>query len=200
MTLLVIRDRTGLAQVVLPAGTPVPPEETPVRATGVATQNPQAPGGVEVTEATVEPLSEPALTPPAELSRPTLDVGLPTLLDHAPVLWRHPAQRARWDLAAAALRGFRRTLDGLGFTEVLHPGVRRVRHRVRRQRLRARLLRPAGVPGAEPPVLQAAACGCLRAGLRGRAGLACRTARHRAAPGRVPLPWSSGSSETTATC
>jgi nondiscriminating aspartyl-tRNA synthetase len=121
VTFLVIRDRTGLAQVVLPAGTPAPPEETPVRATGAATHNPQAPGGVEVTDATVEPLSEPALTPPAELWRPTLDVGLPTLLDHAPVLWRHPAQRARWDLAAAALRGFRHTLDGLGFTEVCTP-------------------------------------------------------------------------------
>ena len=36
---------------------------------------------------------------------------------HAPVLWRHPAQRARWELAAASLRGFRSTLDGLGFTE-----------------------------------------------------------------------------------
>jgi len=48
-------------------------------------------------------------------------VSLPTLLDHAPVLWRHPAQRARWELAAASLRGFRSTLDALGFTEVATP-------------------------------------------------------------------------------
>ncbi len=121
VTFLVLRDRSGQAQVVLPSGAIVPPEETTVRVTGTATPNPQAPGGVEVTDARVEPLTEDALTPPAELWRPTLDVSLPTLLDHAPVLWRHPAQRARWELAAASLRGFRCTLDALGFTEVTTP-------------------------------------------------------------------------------
>ncbi len=123
VTFLVLRDRSGLAQVVLPAGTPVPPEETTVRVTGTATANAQAPGGVEVTEAVVELLTEPAATPPVELWRPSLDASLPTLLDHAPVLWRHPAQRARWELAAASLRGFRTTLDGLGFTEVTTPKI-----------------------------------------------------------------------------
>lgn len=121
VTFLVVRDRSGLAQVVLPAGSTVPPEETTVRVTGTATANAQAPGGVEVTSAVVEALTDDALTPPAELWRPALDVSLPTLLDHAPVLWRHPAQRARWELAAASLRGFRSTLDGLGFTEIATP-------------------------------------------------------------------------------
>ena len=121
VTFLVVRDRSGLAQIVLPAGTEVPPEETTIRVVGTATANPQAPGGVEVTEASIEALTEAALTPPAELWRPTLDVTLPTLLDNAPVLWRHPAQRAKWELAAASLRGFRATLDGLGFTEIVTP-------------------------------------------------------------------------------
>jgi nondiscriminating aspartyl-tRNA synthetase len=121
VTFLVVRDRSGLAQVVLPAGTPVPPEETTVSVTGVATPNQQAPGGVEVTEATVTALTEPARTPPFELWRPSLTAGLPAQLDHAPVSWRHPAQRARWELAAASLRGFRSTLDGLGFTEIHTP-------------------------------------------------------------------------------
>ena len=123
VTFLVLRDRSGLAQVVLPAGTDVPPEETVVRITGTATANTQAPGGVEVTDASVELLTEPAATPPVELWRPAMEASLPTLLDHAPVLWRHPAQRARWQLAAASLRGFRSTLDGLGFTEVTTPKV-----------------------------------------------------------------------------
>ena len=35
--------------------------------------------------------------------------------------WRHPAQRARWELAAASLRGFRAVLDQLGFTEIQTP-------------------------------------------------------------------------------
>jgi nondiscriminating aspartyl-tRNA synthetase len=125
LTFLVVRDRTGLAQVVLrdgPAGrAPVPPEETAVEVLGVSTANPQAPGGVEVTDPVVTALTEPAATPPVELWRPTLGASLPTLLDHAAVTWRHPAQRARWELAAASLRGFRATLDDAGFTEVQTP-------------------------------------------------------------------------------
>jgi nondiscriminating aspartyl-tRNA synthetase len=122
LTFLVVRDRSGLAQVVVKdPGTEVPPEETTVEVVGTLTANPAAPGGVEVTAPTVRPLTEPAATPPVELWRPALNASLPTLLDHAPVAWRHPGQRARWELAAATLRGFRGTLDGLGFTEVQTP-------------------------------------------------------------------------------
>ncbi len=121
VTFLVLRDRSGLAQVVLPPGSPVPPEETAVSVSGVVVANSQAPGGVEVGEATVTPLTDDARTPPVELWRPTLAASLPTLLDHAPVTWRHLAQRARWELAAASLRGFRSTLDDLGFTEIQTP-------------------------------------------------------------------------------
>ncbi|MET0526368.1 MAG: aspartate--tRNA(Asn) ligase [Nocardioides sp.] len=122
LTFLVVRDRTGLAQVVVKDGAiEVPPEETTVEVVGTLTANAAAPGGVEVTDPRVRLLTEPAATPPVELWRPTLNDSLPTLLDHAPVTWRHPAQRATWELAAATLRGFRSTLDGLGFTEVQTP-------------------------------------------------------------------------------
>jgi nondiscriminating aspartyl-tRNA synthetase len=121
ITFLVLRDRSGLAQVVLPAGTELPPEETPVEVIGTLTTNSQAPQGVEVVDATVTALSDPADTPAVELWRPTLDTGLPTLLDHAATTWRHPVQRAKWELAAASLRGFRETLDAGGFTEVHSP-------------------------------------------------------------------------------
>lgn len=125
VSFLVVRDRTGLAQVVLrpdevPGGG-LPPEETAVDVVGIATLNPQAPGGVEVTKPVVTMLTEPARTPPVELWRPTLTTGLPTLLDHAPVTWRHPAQRAKWELASASMKGFRETLHGAGFTEVQTP-------------------------------------------------------------------------------
>jgi nondiscriminating aspartyl-tRNA synthetase len=120
LTFLVVRDRTGLAQVVVREGT-VPPEETTVDVVGTATANAQAPGGIEVTDPVITPLTEPAATPPVELWRPALNAGLPTLLDHAPVTWRHPAQKAKWELAAASLRGFRSTLDASGFTEIQTP-------------------------------------------------------------------------------
>ena len=122
LTFLVVRDRTGLAQVVVrsQAGD-VPPEETPVEVVGTATANTQAPGGIEVTEPKIRALSDDAETPPVELWRPTLNAALPTLLDHAAVTWRHPLQRAKWELAAASMRGFRETLDAAGFTEVASP-------------------------------------------------------------------------------
>ena len=56
LTFLVVRDRTGLAQVVVAAaGGDVPPEETTVEVVGTATANPQAPGGVEVTDPVITP-------------------------------------------------------------------------------------------------------------------------------------------------
>ena len=121
LTFLVVRDRTGLAQVVVRGEADVPPEETPVEVVGTATANPQAPGGIEVTEPTIRALSDDADTPPVELWRPTLNASLPTMLDHAAVTWRHPLQRAKWELAAASLKGFRTTLDAGGFTEVCSP-------------------------------------------------------------------------------
>jgi nondiscriminating aspartyl-tRNA synthetase len=120
VTFLVLRDRTGLAQVVVRGGT-VPPEETTVEVVGTATASSQAPGGIEVTEPTITALTDDAQTPPFELWRPQLGATLPTMLDHAPIAWRHPAQRVKWELAAAALRGFRTTLDAAGFTEIQTP-------------------------------------------------------------------------------
>lgn len=121
VTFLIVRDRSGLAQVVLPPGAEVPPEETPVTVTGTTIANPAAPGGVEVGSATVTALATDAETPAVELWRPALDVSLPVLLDQAATTWRHPAQRAKWELAAAALAGFRSVLDADGFTEVHSP-------------------------------------------------------------------------------
>ena len=92
-----------------------------VAVTGTVTANPSAPGGVEVTEPVFEALSAPSATPPVELWRPTLTTGLPTQLDHAGVSLRHRVRQARWQLAAASLRGFRETLDARDFTEVHSP-------------------------------------------------------------------------------
>jgi nondiscriminating aspartyl-tRNA synthetase len=120
---LVVRDRSGLAQVVARDPEPVRGcgEETVISVTGVATSNAAAPGGVEVTEPRITLLSEPALPPPVDLWRPTMNAGLATILDHAAVSWRHPAQRAKWELAAASLHGFRTALDNQGFTEIQTP-------------------------------------------------------------------------------
>jgi nondiscriminating aspartyl-tRNA synthetase len=126
VTFLIVRDRSGLAQVVVrdPRALQMVRrcgEESVVAVSGAATRNPAAPGGVEVTDPAITLLGEPAQPPPVELWRPAIDAGLPAILDHAAVSWRHPARRARWELAAASLRGFRAALDELGFTEIQTP-------------------------------------------------------------------------------
>jgi nondiscriminating aspartyl-tRNA synthetase len=126
VTFLILRDRSGLAQVVVRDAETRQAvrrcgEETVVAVTGVATRNPAAPAGAEVTEPRITLLGEPAQAPPVDLWRPALDAGLPVILDHAAVTWRHPVRRARWELAAASLRGFRAALDELGFTEIQTP-------------------------------------------------------------------------------
>jgi nondiscriminating aspartyl-tRNA synthetase len=126
VTFLIVRDRSGLAQVIVrdPGALQVVRrcgEESVVAVTGVATRNPAAPGGVEVTDPAITLLGEPAQPPPVELWRPSIDAGLPAILDHAAVSWRHPARRACWELTAASLRGFRAALAEIGFTEIQTP-------------------------------------------------------------------------------
>ncbi len=127
VSFLVLRDRSGLVQVVitdagLRAVTSGLAEESVVEVVGTLTRSAQAPGGVEVQASAVETLS-PATDVPLELWRPTLAAGLPAQLDHAAVSWRHPSRRARWRVAAAAIQGFRATLDAQGFTEVQTPKI-----------------------------------------------------------------------------
>ena len=122
---LIVRDRSGLAQVVVRDTRALEAvrscgKETVIAVIGVVTRNPAAPGGVEVTEPQITLLGEPAQVPPVDVWRPSLDAGLPTVLDHAAVTRRHPVRRARWELAAASLR-FRAALDGWGFTEIQTP-------------------------------------------------------------------------------
>ncbi|MFJ1763018.1 aspartate--tRNA(Asn) ligase [Amycolatopsis sp. NPDC088138] len=123
VTFLVLRDRSGTAQVVLRSGAVPPPEETVVEVHATVTANPRAPGGVELTSASLVELSEPASPPPFDLYRPAVSASLPTILDHAPVALRHPLLKARFAVSAAAVAGFRSTLDGLGFTETHTPKI-----------------------------------------------------------------------------
>ncbi|MER5323389.1 aspartate--tRNA(Asn) ligase [Streptosporangium roseum] len=122
VSFLVIRDRSGLAQVVLRQ--PVPyPEETVLQISGTVVANPQAPGGAELTGPTIEVLAEAVEPPPFDLYRPTVPATLPTVLDHAPVALRHPRLRAPFEIAAAGVAGFRAALDGLGFVESQTPKI-----------------------------------------------------------------------------
>ena len=121
VTFAIVRDRSGLAQVVMSG--PAPAEETVVEVTGLVTANPKAPGGAELTEPVLAVLGEAVTPPPFDLYRPTVSATLPTILDSAPVALRHPALRAQFEIAAASVAGFRATLAGIGCTEIHTPKI-----------------------------------------------------------------------------
>ncbi|MGW3607987.1 aspartate--tRNA(Asn) ligase [Micromonospora sp. NPDC005161] len=125
---LIVRDATGLAQVVVTdpavrAELEKLTEETVVEVTATATANDTAPAGVELTDPAVRPLGPPAVPPPFDLYRPALSASLPTQLDNAPTALRHPTRSAALRISAAAVAGFRAALDGRDFVEVHTPKV-----------------------------------------------------------------------------
>jgi nondiscriminating aspartyl-tRNA synthetase len=82
VTFLVVRDRSGLAQVVVRdpealAAVRRCGEESVVAVTGVATRNPAAPGGAEVTEPRITLLGEPAQARRSTCGGPRSTPGCP---------------------------------------------------------------------------------------------------------------------------
>ena len=97
VSFLVLRDRAGLAQIVLEEMPELLPESV-LEIEGLAVASEQAPGGVEVHQPELRVLAEPAEPPPVELHRPEPRESLPTRLDNAPVALRHPVVRERFRL------------------------------------------------------------------------------------------------------
>jgi len=124
VTFLIIRDRAGLAQVVLPTSeADAIGEESVLQVEGLVVASSQAPGGAELTEPVLTRLSGPVEPPPFDLYRPGVTAALPTILDHAPTTLRHPVLRGGFEVAAASAAGFRAALTGLGFTEIFTPKI-----------------------------------------------------------------------------
>jgi nondiscriminating aspartyl-tRNA synthetase len=128
VTFLILRDRSGLGQVVITdaaqadevAGlTP----ESVLAITGDVVASTRARGGAELHNPEIRVLAAPAEAPPLELWRPRLSAQLPRLLDLAPVTLRHPRQHTVFKLAATSIAGFRAALDALGFTEIQTPKI-----------------------------------------------------------------------------
>lgn len=127
VSFLIVRDRMGLSQVVVEDPALIQQiaalhSESVVCIEGLVVAEPQAPGGVELHAPSVSALSS-SEPPPFDLFRPAINAQLPTLLDHAALSLRHPRSRATWRLCAAAMRGFRETLNGQGFTEIQTPKI-----------------------------------------------------------------------------
>jgi nondiscriminating aspartyl-tRNA synthetase len=122
---LVLRDRSGTAQIVLEPeaigkldGLQV---ETVVRVVGMVEREERAARGVEVRNAEVEVITPVTEILPFEINKKVLKPSLDVFLNHAPVGLRFPRKQATFRLYADLLAGYREYLNARGFTEIHTP-------------------------------------------------------------------------------
>ena len=189
VTFLVVRDRSGLAQVVAARrAAVVPPEETPVEVVGTATANAQAPGGVEVTARGRRRRS------PSRPTRPPSSCGGPPW---TPRCRRCSTTRRRLappgPAGAVGARGRRparlpRDARRLGFTEVATP---KLVESATESGANVFALDYFGRPAylaQSPQFFKQQLVGVFERVYEVGPGLPRRAARHRAPPRGVPLP------------
>lgn len=130
VSFVVVRDGWGTVQAVAEDAEVLTPLreagaglETVLALEGDVVAMPQAPGGVELHHPRIEVMVPVREELPVPLSKREMKVALPTLLEHAVVANRHPARRAVFRLGAAAMAGFRATLEEAGFTEIQTPKI-----------------------------------------------------------------------------
>jgi len=122
---LVLRDRSGQAQVVLEGDmlAALPTLESVVAVSGWVKPDARAPGGAELRARQLSVISPAHRLPPFELNRPELTAGPEVVLDHRVLGLRHPKLHATLTVQSELIRGFREFLRGEGFTEVHTPKI-----------------------------------------------------------------------------
>ncbi len=121
---LLLRDRSGLCQVVLPKDRDDASVgcECVVEVEGKVVAEPRAPGGFELLAEHVEAIS-PAEPPPLEVFKPLSASGhrLDTLLEHRAVSLRIPEVLEVFRVQAEIVRAFGEHFRANGFTEIKTP-------------------------------------------------------------------------------
>lgn len=121
---LILRDRAGTAQVVVPAGLDLGAIgcEWVVGVDGTVRREPRAPGGFELSAERIETIS-PAQPPPLEVFPPSAAAKhrLATLLEHRAVSLRIPELLEVFKVQAEVLRAFRAHMAAQGFVEIKTP-------------------------------------------------------------------------------
>ena len=128
ITFLILRDGWGMVQAVTEDESVMTPlreaeagPESIIELSGRVVTSEQAPGGLELHAPSITIINPVKEMLPAAINKRELKANLPTLLDHAAVLNRHPKRKAIFRLAAAAMQGFRDTLRARQFSEVQTP-------------------------------------------------------------------------------
>src|SRR5947209_4459594 len=124
---LVLRDRSGMAQVILEPdqvqkldGHQV---ETVVAVTGTVVAEERATGGVEIHDAEVEIVAPVRDVLPFEINKKVLKPSLDVFLNHAPVGLRFPLKQSLFRIYSDLLSGFRAYLLSRDFVEIHTPSI-----------------------------------------------------------------------------
>ena len=120
---VVLRDGSATVQLVLRKSLTSMNPETVVRVTGIVSSEPRAPQGIEIREPEVEILSEAANPLPIDVAGQFPPASLPTRLNNAAVVLRHPQAQNWIKITAHLVKGFRDTLSSLGFMEIHTPKI-----------------------------------------------------------------------------
>lgn len=114
---VVLRDRTGMAQLVFEAKPDVTPESV-IRVTGDAASNEKAPGGVELRVRSLEILSPAAIDLPFPVNQDPGKTSLESILDNRMISLRNPAILSVFKVQSTILKAFAAHMRGEGFTEI----------------------------------------------------------------------------------
>ncbi|MCX7040838.1 MAG: aspartate--tRNA(Asn) ligase [Spirochaetes bacterium] len=117
VSFVVLRDRTGMAQLVFDAK-PAVTLESVVRVTGEAAANEKAPGGVEVRVRSLEVLSAAAPDLPFPVNQDPGKTSLESILDNRMISLRNPAILSIFRVQSTILKSFAAHLRGEGFSEI----------------------------------------------------------------------------------
>src|SRR5690606_10215411 len=117
---VLLRDRSGVVQCVF-EGVELPLHESFVEVSGKVVEHAKAPGGVEVSNASLSVLNAATSPPPVELSKEEWHANPDTLLQYRHVSVRSLKSRGALKVKAELVRAFRAFLDERDFTEVFTP-------------------------------------------------------------------------------
>jgi nondiscriminating aspartyl-tRNA synthetase len=123
---LVLRDRGGLAQVILEPGPALDTvsrlqRESVIRVLGSVVPEERSPLGVDVRDPEIDVLSAVTEVGPFELNKKVLKPNLDTFLDHAAFGLRHAHKQATFRIFSTVLGAFREYLTSKGFVEITTP-------------------------------------------------------------------------------
>lgn len=128
LTFINVRDRSGLVQIVIQDKTQVEKLRglqigTILKVTGTVAEEPRAPGGAELRDATLDVMVPVTDEPPIEIDKPLghKPENLDTLLDNRVVGLRNLQERAIFEIQATLCRAMRAYFDDHGFTEMHTP-------------------------------------------------------------------------------